>query len=202
MRYHPIITSYTPLPPKWRVIDPEDSMPVTPARYVGKLDESLRTLGAASMYAGGSDLLSLVFSNQAIARDVSSRQLAELITERQSLARRHLADLYEKIEEVSARRPLPLRYAVNAKDREQQLNQLERQIADMEKQKREVQVSLWRDTLELRQSLLTERREYAETRRRMSYLGSLYSSTAPASAPAAASSSSAEGGAGDGAIVV
>lgn len=177
-------------------------MPVTPARYVGKLDESLRTLGTASMYAGGTDLLSLVFSNQAIARDVSSRQLAELITERQALARKHLEDLYEKIEEVSSRRPLPLRYAVNAKDREQQLNQLERQLADMEKQKREVQVSLWRDTLELRQSLLTERREYAETRRRMSYLSNLYSTPASASSAAASPSSLADGGATDGSVLV
>ena len=52
-----------------------------------------------------------------------------------------------------------------------ELNDVERGILDLEKQKRFLELALWRDTQELRTALVDARREGALTRRRVTYLG-------------------------------
>ena len=78
------------------------------------------------------------------------------------------------------RRPLRLRTAFTVETGE--LNDVERAILDLEKQKRALEVALWRDTQELRGTVVTEHQEADETKRRMSYLtgGQLWRNVSPA----------------------
>jgi hypothetical protein len=169
MNYRHTITSYRELPPRMRIVYPEDCGKDPVDRYLEKLDQ---TLGHADRYAqvDPSDLVSLVFANRAAQHELTSRQAASLIHERAELAKRHLADIQQRLDELAERRPLRRPYGPAAfRDRTEA--ELERQILDLEKQRRDVQITLWRDTLDLRKELVTERGEYRATRRRIDFLG-------------------------------
>ena len=109
-----------------------------------------------------------MFNNQAATHAASSLHLADLIVERRKQADKHLADIQWRLDEVMARKPLRLGGIGSFDDLK--LTDVEKQILDLERQKRDVEVALWRDVLELRKTLVTERREYRETRNRMAYL--------------------------------
>jgi len=169
MPYREAITTYRVLPPKIRIIYSEDHGKDPVARYLDKLDQ---TLGSVDRYAQAdpADLVSLVFANRASQHELTSRQAALLIHERVDLAQRHLADVQRRLDELIERRPVRRLYGVSLfRDRSE--IELERQILDLEKQKRDVQITLWRDTLDLRKELVTERGEYQAARRRMDFLG-------------------------------
>ena len=52
----------------------------------------------------------------------------------------------------------------------QSVSEVERQILNLEWQKRALELALWKDTHELRSNLVEERREQDSTRRRIDYL--------------------------------
>lgn len=174
IRFHySTISSYRELPPRWSLVPREGDGVHSADDYLQQVDQLLqdtRTRVSAPATAYGSDLVATIFSNQAATHEVSSRHSATLIDERRALARRHLSDIQWRLDALLERRPLRRPYAISVPQQEKLANDLERQILDLEKQKRDVQVTLWRDTLELRQALLEERGEYADTRRRMAYL--------------------------------
>lgn len=169
MNYRSTITSYRELPPRMCIIYSEDYGKDPIDRYLNELDQTLKQ---ADRYARAdpADLVSLVFANRATQHELTSRQAASLIHERTELARRHLADIQWRLDELMERRPLRRPYGASL-PRDRSEIDLERQILDLEKQKREVQVTLWRDTLDLRKELVAERGEYQATRRRMDFLG-------------------------------
>ena len=59
---------------------------------------------------------------------------------------------------------------LNPADGGRRVNSIERQIVDLERQEHDVELGLWKDTLELRSSLLNERGDYQATRRRINLL--------------------------------
>ncbi|NQV80119.1 MAG: hypothetical protein HQ495_06160 [Alphaproteobacteria bacterium] len=173
MQYpHQTITSYRTLPPRWKYVN--DEFYSRPAdRHLAEIDVILLDAQArvtTNRGTYGTDLVSMVFANQAVTHEVGSQHLAHLIHERKALAEKHLTDIQWRLDALLERRPLRHRYSIASPQQERLANEMERQILDLEKQKRDVHLTLWRDTLELRQSLLTERQEYRETRRRMAYL--------------------------------
>jgi len=170
MAYRSRITSYRPLPPKWQIIYPRDCANSSAERYLQELDVSLESGQSKLVPEITGDIVSLVFANQLLSRQSTSYQLASLIHERRGLAQKHLSDLQWRLDALLARRPLRRGYGGIPAQQEKLSSDLERQILDLERQKREVQLNLWRDTLELRQSVVSERQEYGETRRRMHYL--------------------------------
>ena len=170
--HYQTITGYRELPPKWKIIEP-DASNHTADRYVRDVDQLLHDVQARVSPSTGSeagDLVATVFGNQAITHELSSRHLADLIHERRGLAKRHLSDIRFRLDDLMERRPLRGRYGASSPQDAKAGSDVERQILELEKQIRDIQMTLWRDTLELRQTLLTERREYGDTRRRMSYL--------------------------------
>ncbi len=173
MRYRSPIQTYTALPPKWRVIYSEDYSKPPAERYLGKIDTELRqTQQAVAGNAAATDLVSLVFTNQALTHAFKSKHMAQLLTERKTLAQKHLADVQWRLEELLEKRPLRLPYSAigsgTSRDRTEQ--EVQRQILDLERQKRDIELMLWRDTLELRREVVDERREYKATRDRISFL--------------------------------
>jgi hypothetical protein len=169
-RFHyQTITGYRVLPPRWKIIeDPEEKLsPVD--RYLSRIDQALSQ--ARPQSAGGdlSDPVAWVFADQIMTHEVSTRQLAHLIEERRALNQRHLADVQWRLDELMERKPLRRRDGFTIDDGE--LNDVERGILDLEKQKRALEMALWRDTQELRAALVNERREADSTRRRVRYLG-------------------------------
>lgn len=165
--YH-AIEGYRVLPPRWRIIEDEEAKLNPVDRYLKQLDQALAESRPQPAYRDVNDPASWVFADQIMTHEVSTRQLAHLIEERRALNQRHLDDVQWRLDELLERRPLRRRGAFSIDDGE--VNDVERGILDLEKQKRALELTLWRDTQELRSTLVNERREAALTRRRVSYL--------------------------------
>ena len=135
--------------------------------YLREVDKLLEK--TQQPYSGNSDdLVSVVFANQAAKHHISSYQLAWLIQERKVLAERHKRDLQHRLGEMFEARSITK--MLNPADGGKRLGAVERSILDLERQEHEVELGLWKDTLELRSQLLEERTEYQATRRRISLL--------------------------------
>ena len=135
--------------------------------YLREVDKLLEK--AQQPYSGNSDdLVSAVFANQAIKHQLTSYQTARLIHERTVLAQRHKRDLQHRLGEMFEARSLTK--MLNPGDGGRRLSAVERSILDLERQDHEVELGLWKDTLQLRSQLLEERTEYQATRRRINLL--------------------------------
>ena len=163
------IKSYKVLPPRIRIVYPEGYDLAPHERYLKQVDKIFEQAQSQYRHPGSLDLVSLVFNNQAAIHAVSSSHLADLIIERRNKAEKHLGDIQWRLNEVLTRKPLRFKGIASPAD-EEKITDVEKQILDLEKQKREIQLGLWRDLLDLRKDLVTERREYRDTRNRMAYL--------------------------------
>lgn len=161
------ITEYRVLEPRCReVLPPRDDRSPT-EKYLGQVDTLIDQTQSRLGPAMPDDLVSLVFANQAVTAELGTRQLAGLIEERRALTQRQIEDLQRELEELRARKPFRPRYMPGD---DGTLTEIERVILDLEKQQRALELTLWRDTQELRTTLVTQRREQDLTRRRVSYL--------------------------------
>lgn len=169
MPYHTPITEYTVLPAKCRVIYPEGHGLPPDQAYVNNVDTAMQ-YSSPEPPGESSDLISLIFAHQVATAQGSSRHAARLLVERGELARRHLDDIQWRLEELLEHKPL-LRGYTHDPLLERQWMEVHRQIRDLEKQKRDVQLNLWRDTIELRQGLVKQRQDYHDLERRINMLG-------------------------------
>lgn len=168
-------TNYRVLPPKWKIIEEKDYRSPT-QRYLDGVDSAMREARAHLPYAGANDVVALVFGNQAFTHELASRHLAHLVEERRALTRRHLRDVQWRLDELLERKPLR-RPGLGGYD-DASLTDVEREILNLEFQKRALEKDLWRETQELRTNLVQERREQETTRRRISHLaGGSYGGT-------------------------
>ena len=163
------IEGYRILPPRVRVIEDADAQLSPVDRYLKRVDQSIAQARPQPAYGSPEDLVSWIFADQIMTHEVSTRQLAHLIEERRALHQRHLDDVRWRHDELMERKPLRRRTAFTVDDGE--INDVERNLLDLEKQKRALELALWKDTQELRVTLMTERREGELTRRRVTYLG-------------------------------
>jgi hypothetical protein len=172
-RFHyQTISSYRVLPPRWRIIEDPEAQLSPVDRYLKRIDEALLQARPRPADGDPSDPVSWVFADQIMTHEVNTRQLAHLIEERRALNTRHLDDVRWRLDELMERKPLRRRDGFTVDTGE--LNDVERAILDLEKQKRALELALWKDTQELRAALVNERREADSTRRRVSYLGGNY----------------------------
>ena len=114
------------------------------------------------------DLVSAVFGNQAAKHRLTSNHLAELIQERAALASHHKGEIRSRLTELSG--ALSIARMLKLPDSDRRINNVERMIVDLEKQERDTELNLWKDTLELRTNLLEARTQYHATSRRMNFL--------------------------------
>jgi hypothetical protein len=161
------ISSYRELPPRCRIIYPEPDSRSPAERYLAGVDNLLYRARADVTQGKGYDIVSLVFGNQASKHEAASRHLAGLVEERRALTAGHLAEIQRRLDELMERRPLRPRW--RSYD-DGSLTDVEREIHNLEMQKRVLEVALWRDTHELRTAVVGERREQDATRRRIGYL--------------------------------
>lgn len=166
--HHRTITSYRELPPKWRIIGEEPDRRSPTDRYLDRVDTFLRAAQARTAPSDRNDLVSFVFGNQDLEHELASRQLAYVVEERRALTWRHLRNVQWRLDELMERKPLRSR-ALGAYD-DASLTEVERQIHQLEREKRALELDLWRDTHELRTKLVKERQEREATRRRMGCL--------------------------------
>ncbi len=115
------------------------------------------------------DIPSTVFANQTAEHALNSYHLAGLIQHRREMAKKHLADIKFRLDDLLDDKSITK--MLNLASDSNKLTNIERQILDLEKQQRDIQCSLWKDTLELQSSLLQERSEYQATKRRARFLG-------------------------------
>ena len=160
------ISSYRELPPRIREIYSESERLDPTTRYLADLDRFVQQATPRTSYAAG-DIVSQVFVNRSLGHELSSHQLAELIQERRALNEKHLAGVQWRLNEMLVRKPL--RTAARASSDDFSLTEVERQILELEKQKRTLELNLWRDTHELRVTLMDERKEQESMRRRLGY---------------------------------
>lgn len=166
--HYQTISSYRVLPPRWKIIGEETYKTSPTERYLKQVDDLLTSTRHSTRPGDGEDLVSWVFANQAMTHEVSTRQLAGMIEERRALTQRHLEDVRWRLEELIERRPLRRRGPFARDDGE--VNSIEREILNLEKEQRLLELSLWRDTQELRGELVKQRQEAEQTRRRIGYL--------------------------------
>lgn len=168
MRFHyRTIKSYRVLPPKWKIVEETKDYRSPTDRYINGVDQTLRDARSYASFGHPNDVVSVVFGNQGMASEITSRQLAHVIEERRALKQRHLNDIQWRLNELLERKPLR-RQGLGFYD-DASLSEVERQILRLELEKREVELALWRDTHELRSSLVDERRDREATRRRIGY---------------------------------
>jgi hypothetical protein len=136
-------------------------------RYFRHVDELLNKAHALDT-RDPSDLVSAVFANQAAKHETTSQHLAYLIQERAILAARHHQDIRHRLSEMFEAFSICQMLKLPESDR--RLGNIERSILDLEKQERDAQLGLWKDTLELRTTLFEERSQSCATRRRMQFL--------------------------------
>ena len=121
------------------------------------------------------DPISSVFANQAANHALSSYHLASLIEQRRAMAEKHLSDIKWRLDDCLENRGLLTMLKLSGT--EKRLTAVEKQILDLERQQRDIQIHLWRDTLDLQDLLLKERSEKLATERRMGLLrGGAYGS--------------------------
>jgi len=132
--------------------------------YVDKLLEGIREPhGCDTM-----DPISSVFANQAANHALSSYHLASLIEQRRAMAEKHLSDIKWRLDDCLDNRGLLTMLKLSGT--EKRLTAVEKQVLDLERQQRDIQVHLWKDTLDLQSLLLKERSEKLATERRMGFL--------------------------------
>lgn len=166
MKFHyRTVTEIRDLPPRWNIVEEEKYYRSPTDRYLDRVDKSLQEAQSRVIYGNANDVVSLVFGNQAMTHEVTSRQLAHVIEERRTITQRHLNEVQRRLDELLERKPFRRQGPVFPDDAS--LTDVERQILMLEFQKRDLEVNLWRDTQELRTSLVSERRECETTRRRI-----------------------------------
>lgn len=169
--HYQTVSGYRELPPKWRIVAEERDYRSPTDRYLAQVDASLHEArGRVQVGAGGEtgDIVSMVFGNQAAAHELTSRQLANLIEERRAITQRHLRDVDARLDELRERKPFRRQGPFFPDDAS--LTEVERQILSLEMQRRTIALELWRDTQELRTSLVDARREQDSASRRIRYL--------------------------------
>lgn len=169
MRFHyRTISGYRELPPRCKIVAEERDYRSPTDRYLDQVDASLQEARDRVPAGATGDIVSLVFGNQSITHELTSRQLAHLIEERRGITQRHLRDVEARLDELRERKPFRRQGPFFPDDAT--LTEVERQILNLEMQKRALELDLWRDTHELRTNLVNERREQETARRRISYL--------------------------------
>ncbi|MCC6360670.1 MAG: hypothetical protein IT450_18170 [Phycisphaerales bacterium] len=166
IHYRPVKEIRT-LEPRIRVIYSEP--PKSPAaRYLESLDQAIAVTQPASRSEFLGNIAATVLGNQQAQQEAKAHHLAGLIEERIALGRRQMDDIHAEIDELRTR--IPLRPRCPGSYPDGSLTEAERRIQDLERQKRALELTLWRDTVELRTGVLTERIEQHAMERRLSLL--------------------------------
>ncbi len=169
MKFHyRTITDVRSVPPLWRIVDKENQYGSPTDRHLHEVDALLQAARESVSYGGPDDIVGEVFANQMAGSEVTSRSLAGLIEERRDLTKHHLDDTKRRVEALRERVPLRPRGPGFYDDAT--LTPVEREIFDLEKQERALEMALWRDTQELRTTLVEQRRDRHALERRIGYL--------------------------------
>jgi len=166
------ITSYRELPPKWRIISEYQDPRPADERCLANVDELMRDARSATQHGHPDDLLSIVLANQTLPQEMQTRHFAQLLVARQTMTDRHLRDIRWQLEELRAQRPL--RLTGPGAPYQSPVSDVDKQIMNLERQERALEVAHWRDTHELSTELLTQRAELHAARRRIHYLAGGY----------------------------
>ena len=119
-------------------------------------------------YSGTETVSEQVFGNELKKQHLHLQHAANLLREREALHTRHLQDIDDRHANVQEKL-----FGVeinNFPDRNRQLRTLEGQLIQLEQQKREEELSFWKDTVELRNKLFERTDDYRSTRQRYSIL--------------------------------
>lgn len=171
--------TYRTLPPRMKLVQPEpaEEAQLPPVqRYLKRLDRELDQCSRLGLVADSSsarsepyDLVAHVFANQLTEQSQQAYHLADQIIRRQELAQKHLRDIQWRLDTLKQRRPLPLRGPHTGAD-DGAISEADKQILDLERQQRIIQLDLWRDLIDMRKDLADARRSYRSTRWRLEYL--------------------------------
>jgi len=136
------------------------------AVYLAQMDAFLARLTPSS--SESQDPVDLVFSQQAGRHDLQLHHLADLTSQRRRLAEIHRFNLRFRLDDlIAARSTVKM---LDPMDRGRRLGTIEKQILDLDRQQRDLEIGLWKDTLELQEKLLDARREYHAVGRRQAWL--------------------------------
>ena len=105
-----------------------------------------------------------VFGNEIKGQRINLQHAANLFHERCQLNKKHIADIDHR--DLQVQEKLYGVWINNFPDRSKRLGNLESQLLQLEQQRREEELSFWKDTVELRQQLFETATDYRNNQHR------------------------------------
>ena len=114
------------------------------------------------------NLADQVFGRHAHEQKLSMRHTANLLSHRHELHKRHVRDLDRRIMQVQVQLSIARQWATGLPSRQEV--DLEKLLMKLEQDRREEDTAFWKDTVKIRQELLSGAKEYQATRHRAELL--------------------------------
>ena len=131
------------------------------------LESALAAAGAET----NKNLSEQVFGSAIKHQQVNLKHQAHLLYERAQLHKQHIRDIDDRHRQIQEKL-----FGVeinNFPDRSKRMGNLEGQLLQLEKQRRDEELAFWKDTVELRHSLFELAGDYSDIKRRSSVLSGL-----------------------------
>ena len=117
-------------------------------------EEEFDTPNISQPYAPFGDPIHQVFLNQAYQHKVVMEQIDRQIDQRLRIHQNHIEDIRHR--HMQMQEALSITRIINLPDRTRRESNLERALLDLEKNKRDEDLALWKDTLDLQTKLIEE----------------------------------------------
>lgn len=145
-------------------------LPISPCSAPGSLTSLIgRDLRGDSDYLLTGDLAEFVFAGQMYDHELHAQHLTGLLAAREGMTTTHIEELDRQIEDLKAK--IPLRLHGPGAPYVPPVTDVEKQIMNLERQKRTLEIGHWRDTHELQTALLERQVERQAAARRLTYVG-------------------------------
>jgi len=165
------VTEYRPFSPSYAVLHTPGFKDERKSAYSTVPYTNSETSDAVSATGASGDLLKNLTGQQLKFDYFSEDVLKQLLNERVIIRDRNRSAIQRRLTDVSG--DIYGAYVLKTPDGEKRRQGLERTKMDLEKQLRDEDVTLWRDTLEIRRELIVASKKYAGSQFRQGLMSSM-----------------------------
>ena len=165
------VTEYRPFSPSYAVLHTPGLKDEKKSAYSTVMYSNSETSYAAPATGASGDLLKNLTGQQLKFDYFSEDVLKQLLNERVTIRDRNRSAIQSRLTDVSG--DIYGAYVLKTPDGEKRRQGLERTKMDLEKQLRDEDVTLWRDTLEIRRELIVASKKYAGSQFRQGLMSSM-----------------------------
>jgi len=165
------VTEYRPFSPSYAVLHTPGLRDEKKSAYSAAPYSNSETSDAVPAAGASDDLLKTLTGQQLKFDYFSEDVLKQLLNERVTIRDRNRSAIQRRLTDVSG--DIYGAYVLKTPDGEKRRQGLERTKMDLEKQLRDEDVTLWRDTLEIRRELIVASKKYAGSQFRQGLMSSM-----------------------------